>query len=177
VQRRSFLKWVVGGVSSVLALLGLGSLGLWLNGRRLRAAAAPFRRVVALAELEVGEPRKVPVPDIPAGSWALPPSRPLGEVWLIRRGPDAVDACSARCPHRRGAIEFDGKQFVCPVHGATFDRTGRRVSVRANPAPRDMDPLEVRHVADPATNQVAIEVRYQEFAPGVKERKVVELPR
>jgi nitrite reductase/ring-hydroxylating ferredoxin subunit len=159
--------WVVGGVGTLLGLLGLG---LWVNGRRLRGSAS-FQRVATLGDLEVGTPKKVAVLDIPAGTWALPPAEPLGEAWLIRRGPEAVEACSARCPHKGGTLDFDGKQFHCPLHGAAFDRNWRRVPSRANPAPRDMDPLEVRQTPDPSTNQVAIEVRYQEFTPGLKERK------
>jgi Rieske Fe-S protein len=158
----------------VLGLLGLGSLGLWINGRRLRGSGSSFQRVATLAELEVGEPMKVSVHDIPPGTWALPPAQPVGEVWLIRRGPMAVEAYSARCPHQGGSLYFNGKQFDCALHGAAFDRACHRITGFRNPAPRDMDPLEVRQVTDPTSGQVAIEVRYQEFVTGVKERRVVD---
>ncbi len=166
MQRRSFLKWVLGGVGSALGLLlGLGGLGLWMRGRQLRAAG-PFKRVALLDQLEVDQPQKVPLLDIPAGTWALPPAQQMGEVWLIRRSPEKVEAYSARCPHQGGSIEFDGDNFVCPVHGATFDKACHRMGGRRNPAPRDMDALEVRQTPEPGSNRIAIEVRCDSFTPG-----------
>jgi nitrite reductase/ring-hydroxylating ferredoxin subunit len=173
MERRSFLKWALGGLGGALSLAGLGSLGLWLNGRRLRAGRGSFQRVARLGELSVDAPVKVLAQDLPPGTWALPPARPLGEVWLIRRGPESVDACSARCPHQGGKLQFNGKHFVCPSHGAEFDLSCRRLRGQRNPAPRDMDPLEVRLAPDPTGSDAAVQVRYEEFALNLKERKAV----
>jgi nitrite reductase/ring-hydroxylating ferredoxin subunit len=178
MKRRVFLKRLAYGLGALVAAV-LGGLGLaFLVDRRSRLTAkGAFQRVARLSELEVGQPKLVEVYDVRPGDWSLFPPKEVGRVWLVRRDGDAVDAYSARCPHRGGSIRFDGKRFVCPSHGACFDLTCHRLSKtdrgNPNPAPRDMDALETRQAPDPAGGDALVEVRYLEFLVGVAERQTV----
>lgn len=167
---------IAGSVLGVLAVLS-GAAYLWEGRRRRALAAMPFKRVARLAGLAAGTPKQVGVFDIPPGTWSLRPPRLIGQVWLVRRDGDAVEAYTARCPHAGGSIVFEGGRFRCQLHGAEFDGACRRVprlaGGRANPAPRDMDPLEVRQVTEAGTGEVMIEVHYQDFQTGRPDRVII----
>jgi Rieske Fe-S protein len=180
MKRRSFVKLVIKGVGiAVGALAGLAGLVLGIDWANRRAANRPFKRTLQLHELTIGVPKLVTVFDIPPETRSFWPAEPLGQVWLIRRSEQSVQAYTARCPHLGARIDFDGesKQFVCSGHGATFDLACRRISdaVRGkkNPAPRDMDSLEVQLVPEPSAEDPFIEVHFQRFATGEKGRKPI----
>jgi hypothetical protein len=63
--------------------------------------------------------------------------------------------------------------FICPCHGGTFDLKGDLVSRPGleNPAPRGMDRLELKIVADPASpGDEFLEVKYENFLQGRHEK-------
>jgi menaquinol-cytochrome c reductase iron-sulfur subunit len=97
-------------------------------------------------------------------AWARQPAVALGAAWLLRRGRE-VRAWSATCPHLGCGVESDGKSFLCPCHGSAFDLAGE---VRGGPSPRGLDPLEARLTAG---DDPAVEVRWQRFATGTRERR------
>lgn len=177
MQRRTFLRRVLVGIGATVAALAsaaaLGVLGIWLNG--WWAVGRRFKPVAHLGELTRGLPKLVIVFDKPANTWSFGKPKRLGQVWLIRRDGDRVEAYTARCPHQGGPIQLQGQQFVCLRHKAAFDLACHRLPVtkegKPNPAPRDMDPLDVRTSADRATGDALIEVDYEDFVPGVAERK------
>jgi nitrite reductase/ring-hydroxylating ferredoxin subunit len=168
LQRRAFLRRVFIGIGAGIAAVGALATTAWLLGWRFGRSSA-FKRVALLGDLEIGKPKKFPIFDVPPAPGA-PARLPLGQVWLVRRNQDQVDAYTARCPHHAGSIEFNGKEFICPKHGANFDLACHRITrpegSKPNPAPRDMDSLEVRQVPDPDANAVIIEVKFQDFAVG-----------
>jgi menaquinol-cytochrome c reductase iron-sulfur subunit len=176
LERRSFLKWgtnLMGGLFATV--LGVPAAGYLLDPRNRAAAPGQFRRVGRLSELKENVPQSVVLRDIRLDAWTLHPNDVLGRVWLIWRGGDEVDAYTSLCPHLGGSINFDGKKFVCPLHGATYDFECHRVSDevlgRANPAPRDMDSLEIQLVQDPAKDgDFFIEVKYENFVQGHAEK-------
>jgi len=181
MERRSFVKRVIKGVGiAVGALAGLAGLVVGIDWANRRAANRPFKRTVRLHELTIGVPTLVTVFDVPPETrspWSLWPAEALGQVWLIRRDEQSVEAYTARCPPLGARIDFDGKQFICSGHGAPFDLACRRISdaVRGkkNPAPRDMDSLEVQIVPEPSAEDPLIEVHFQRFATGEKSRKPI----
>jgi cytochrome b6-f complex iron-sulfur subunit len=54
-----------------------------------------------------------------------------GGVIVARTGAGAYVAVSQTCTHAGGTVQFDGTQFVCPVHGSMFAVNG---SVTRGPA-------------------------------------------
>ena len=95
-----------------------------------------LQRAVRLAELEMGLPTAVTLPD--------------GQRICLVRDDDRVYAVADRCPHRDFALS--GGDIVapcileCPWHGARFDiRTGRVVE---GPATDDLATFSVRVVGE-----------------------------
>lgn len=163
--RRGFLAWVAAaGGAFVAAVAGLPVAGALLTPLRRRSESSEFVRVARLDALPEGRPVRASVVAARRDAWARQPPMALGTVWLVRRGDD-VAAFSAVCPHLGCGVETAGEGFACPCHGSSFDRQGR---VLGGPAPRGLDPLEVRVTsgADPS-----VEVRYRRFAVGTPERR------
>jgi Rieske Fe-S protein len=167
--RRRFLAAlaVVAGalVTAAGAVPLLGSLLTPLRRRRGDEGAG-FVRVAHLSGLPEGRPVRVAVVAARRDGWALLPPAALGSAWLLRRGGE-VAAFSAACPHLACGVESDGVSFHCPCHGSAFDLGG---AVRGGPAPRGLDPLEVRLGAG---DDPAVELRWQRFAAGTSERRPV----
>ncbi len=46
-------------------------------------------------------------------------------VAVVRTGTTAFSAFSRVCPHQGGTIQTTSSGFQCPVHGATFNRSGQ----------------------------------------------------
>ena len=44
---------------------------------------------------------------------------------IVRTGDTTFAAFSRICPHQGGTIQVTGSGFQCPVHGATFNRSGQ----------------------------------------------------
>ena len=168
-------------------VLGIPAIGYLLDPRNRPAAAGAFRRVGRLSELAENVPKAAVIRDIRVDAWTLHPNDVIGRVWLIRRpgedenGQPKVEVYTTICPHLGGSINFVDKSqcFVCPLHSATYDSQCHRVSDadlgRANPAPRDMDALEMQLVPDPTKDgDYFIEVKYENFIQGLpnKEKKV-----
>jgi nitrite reductase/ring-hydroxylating ferredoxin subunit len=167
MERRSFLKRSIKGLYLAIgALLGVSGVAVWLELRGRKPHKHWFQTVARLGELEIGKPREVNVYEGPP----VEQDKPIGQAWLIRRDQNTVEAYSARCPHQGGKIGFDGQQFLCRRHGAAFDLACQRITPKAgekpNPAPRDMDPLDVQLTPDDASKEMLIQVDYQAFVPG-----------
>ncbi len=171
-SRRTWMKWATHALGGLWAMIvGIPAVGYLLDPRNRPAAAGVFKRVGRLSDLAENVPQSVVLRDIRRDAWTLHPNDVLGRVWLVRRPGGKVEAFTTICPHLGGSINFDGKQFVCPLHGATFNLACKRVSEtelgKPNPAPRDMDSLEIQLVADPGQDDDPfIEVKYENFVQG-----------
>jgi menaquinol-cytochrome c reductase iron-sulfur subunit len=184
IKRRSLLKLGTNLMGVCFAgALGVPAVGYLIDPRNRPAAKGEFRGVTRFSELVENVPASVAIRDTRHDAWTLHPNDVLGRVWLIYRGErdDAgvprIEAYTAICPHLGGSINFDKakQQFVCPLHGATFDAACKRVSAgelgRENPAPRDMDSLEIEVLPDPATpGDYLIRVKYENFIQGREEK-------
>ncbi len=161
--RRGFLRWLAGAAGAVVAAAaGVPVAGALLTPLRRRVDALGFVRVATLDALPEGRAVRAAVVAAQEDAWARRPPMALGTVWLVRRG-EEVSAFSAVCPHLGCGVEAVGDGFACPCHGSAFDGQGR---VLAGPAPRGLDPLEVR-----VGGGRAVEVRYRRFAVGTPERR------
>lgn len=165
--RRRFLAALAAAAGALVAAAGavplLGSLFSPLGRRRLEDREG-FVRVAHLSGLPEGRPVRVAVVSERRDGWARLPPAALGSAWLLRRGAE-VRAFSAACPHLACGVESDGRSFHCPCHGSAFGLDG---SVRGGPAPRGLDPLEVRLGTGP---DPAVELRWERFAAGASERR------
>lgn len=174
--RRSFLAEVlavvIGGVVSLFPFVS--GLIVFLDPILKRKTAAggeehAFRRVASLKALpEDGTPVQVPVIADLADAWNREVNQPVGAVYLLRKGNDVV-AYNAICPHAGCFVGYaaDRKCFQCPCHTSSFDLDGARIGSNS-PAPRDMDPLEVKIADD------NVLVQFKNYYPGKAEREVKE---
>jgi Rieske Fe-S protein len=46
-------------------------------------------------------------------------------VAIVRSGASSFLALSRVCPHQGGIVQLSNNDFVCPVHGATYDLSGK----------------------------------------------------
>jgi Rieske Fe-S protein len=183
-SRRSWLRrgvHLLGGLFG--AMLGIPAVGYLIDPRNRGAASGSFKPVLQFSELLKDVPHAAVVRDVRRDAWTLHPNDELGRVWLVWRGEKRedgsplVEAYTNICPHLGGPINFEEKSqcFVCPFHGATFDVRCQRVSDetlgRANPAPRNMDQLEVELEPDPVQPEdFVVKVKYESFMQGKAEK-------
>lgn len=177
LSRRSTLKWF----SRLLAATNVLAISVPLFAylarplRRDRSRKASFQRVARLSDLGVGQPILAAILGDRRDAWTAHPREPIGRVWLLRGPTDpenpaktTISALSARCPHLGCMIQLgpDSKRYICPCHGAAFAINGQRIvggtSAERNHAPRGMDALECRIVAD-ERNEWWVEVKYKTF--------------
>jgi len=182
LKRRSLLKWCTNLLGATFAgVLGVPAAGYLIDPRNRPAPPSDFRRVGRFSELTKDMPRSFTIRDIRHDAWTLHPNDVLGRIWLIYRGGTddkgvpKVEAYTTICPHLGGSINFDGEKFVCPLHGATFDSQCKRVAAESlgkeNPAPRDMDDLQIAVVPDAdSPGEFFLEVKYENFIQGREEK-------
>ncbi|HET9596562.1 MAG TPA: Rieske (2Fe-2S) protein [Anaeromyxobacteraceae bacterium] len=162
--RRGFLAAVAAAGAALIALVaGVPLVAAVLSPLRRRGEAAGFVPVARLDALPEGRPVRASVVAERRDAWARGPAMAVGTVWLVRRG-DVVTALSAVCPHLGCGVDAATDGFACPCHGSRFGPDG---AVRGGPAPRALDPLEVR-VVDPGRR---VEVRWRRFVIGTSERR------
>jgi Rieske Fe-S protein len=168
-QRRSFLKWLVNGLSALvgvtLAAPAAALLGHPLRRRTIYGGEDPIP-VADLARLPEGVPvvAKVVAP-ARFDAWLRVNDVPLGAVWLLRRG-DEVRALSASCPHAGCFIDYEANagRFACPCHQSAFALDGSTLS---GPAPRPMDSLPVE------VKGGKVLVRFQRFRQALRRKETV----
>jgi Rieske Fe-S protein len=171
--RRSFLAEVlavvIGGIVAVFPFASglIVFLDPILRRRSAEGGEVPFRRVASLGALPVdGTPVQAPVIADLEDAWNREVNQPVGAVYLIRKGNEVI-AYNAICPHAGCFVGYaaDRKCFQCPCHTSSFQLDGTRIGANS-PAPRDMDPLEVKVEGD------NVLVQFKNFYPGKEEREV-----
>jgi Rieske Fe-S protein len=175
--RRSFLKWLTYGLGAAFAAaLGAPAALFLLDPRHRPARPGAFKTVAKLSDLKPGVPQQATIREARRDAWTLHPSDIVGRVWLVRTPADQVDAFTVTCPHLGCSVNFEGEKFVCPCHNGTFSIDGRRADPgagRTNPAPRDMDSLELQLIADPDDPaDKLVQVKFLSFVQGAKEKIV-----
>jgi Rieske Fe-S protein len=182
MDRRSLLKWLTHGLGAAFgATLGVPAILYLIDPRNRPAPPTNFRTVAKLSQLQIGVPFPAIIRTARRDAWTLHPNDVIGRVWLIRRDGNKVDAYTTICPHLGCSVNFiageGGKPglFQCPCHNGTFDmqckKTDKTPQGANNPAPRDMDALEVQLEADPADpKDKLVAVKYQNFIQGKAEK-------
>jgi menaquinol-cytochrome c reductase iron-sulfur subunit len=164
-SRRGFLGALAAAAGAIAAAIaGAPLVAAVLSPIRQRTEGLDFVRVALLDALPEGRPVRASVVAERMDAWTRQPAAPLGAVWLVRRG-DAVAAFSATCPHLGCSVDGGANGFACPCHGSAFSLEG---AVRGGPAPRGLDPLEVKVATG---GERAVLVRFKRFAIGTPERR------
>jgi len=98
-----------------------------------------------------GTPRGVaigPATAVPVGGVAAFTDPGAGvPAYVVQPTADRYTAFSAVCPHAGCRVQYSNRdsEFVCPCHGARFDRTG---AVLQGPATRSLSPITVAKGSD-----------------------------
>jgi nitrite reductase/ring-hydroxylating ferredoxin subunit len=107
-------------------------------------------------------------------AWNIYPNEPIGSVYLVvPKGSNEIVALQGKCPHLGCTVdvrdEGEGKfSFKCPCHTSAFTSDGKMVLPCVSP--RDMDVLECQ-VNPAADGGQEVLVKFQEFLPGIAEKK------
>ncbi len=153
-----------------LLLIAACAPGLAVLLDPIRSTTPPWYTVTLLDRIPLnGEPKWFPVMVSRSDAWENHPAQPVGSVYL-RRLPDTgeVVALSSLSPWLGCQVEYDDEQvcFRYPCHCEEYDLDGRRVG--ANPAPRDLDALDV------VVHDNKVLVNWQEFRLGTTEKIAIE---
>jgi Rieske Fe-S protein len=177
LRRRTFLGLAADAVQAALAAaVVIPGVRFLLAPLQRRRGEAAFQRLAPLQNVSAGEPVRVVVTADRWDAYVHHPPGPIGNVWLIRGDDDAahprIRCLQTICPHLGCGIDYQPARgvFSCPCHASEFDSTGKATS---GPSPRPMDELECRISEPDEQGRRWVEVYYQEFEPGVVERRPV----
>jgi menaquinol-cytochrome c reductase iron-sulfur subunit len=159
--RRSFLKWLIGVIAFINAILvGVPFIGSLVGSARKNKETDWFK-VADIGSLPVDSPVglrfKAPVEE------AYFHDRVLHSVWVVKRSPSEVEVFSPICTHLGCYYQWNRKtgHFECPCHGSVFGPDGK---VLAGPAPRPLDTLPVK------IENGALFVKWERFKVGTPEK-------
>jgi Rieske Fe-S protein len=175
--RRSFLKMITYGLGAAFgATLGVPALAYLLDPRHRPAPPGDFKDVAKLSELKEGVPFEATIREVRRDAWTLHPNDIVGRVWLVKQKDGSVKSWTTTCPHLGCSVNWEGDKFVCPCHNGTFNIDGVRADPgtgRTNPAPRDMDALELKLADDPEdAKDKIVQVKFETFYQNSPEKTV-----
>lgn len=177
MERRSFMKAVVGAIQGVIGLVvAVPGLRYLLDPLRRRNDESRSIRLIPLSALPGDRPLRVHVSADRWDAYTHHPPGPIGSVFLVREGADGEDprvrCLQTICPHLGCGIDYltDRDVFACPCHASEFDQTGL---IRYGPSPRSMDELVCRVTGADERNRRWIEVEYVEFQTGIPTKRPI----
>ncbi len=126
-------------------------------------------------------------------AWVLHPNDVVGRVWLVQQrndrgqpledaqGRPKIEAFTTTCPHLGCSINYNasGQDFLCPCHGAHYRLSGEAIREEngrpiSNPAPRNMDSLEVKlEPIQGVSGDYMILVKYEKFVANIPEKRPI----
>lgn len=139
ISRRKFLSYLVGGVSSVIAVVvGAPLVGYFLSPawKRKPPLLTPIAQV---RDIPIDRPVFVTYEQRIRDGWYI--TTLSKGAWVVNRGGSRVTVFYPRCTHLNCPYYWDEEKqmFLCPCHGGRFDIDGE---VLASPPPRPLDRLE-----------------------------------
>ncbi|MBI5057113.1 MAG: ubiquinol-cytochrome c reductase iron-sulfur subunit [Nitrospirae bacterium] len=159
-SRRSFLKWLIGVLYAVNALvIGVPFL------RTVIRAAPPQRsdwvRVAEINSLPVGIPRNINFLTRTEDAYIIGQS--VRSVWIIKHSQNKVTVFSPICTHLGCHYTWKDEAgvFACPCHASAFSIDG---SIIAGPAPRPLDTLGHK------VENGAVYVQWEQFKVGTTQK-------
>lgn len=169
-DRRAFLRVMAVGACG-MAAFGAGGFAMFQRPDSDGAeVVTPLMPLSKLADIESGKPKRVEVELAQRDAWRLTTRRE--SLYLLRTaGADhaaSFRALSAVCPHAGCEVKPSDDGFGCACHGAEFDKSG---GVTKDPAPRDMDELELREVS--INGEPWLGVLWQDFRTGIDTKEAL----
>jgi menaquinol-cytochrome c reductase iron-sulfur subunit len=162
--RRSFLRWVSGLGSTVIAgVVGIPVIRAFMSPALPTEHKDSWVKVADdVATIDTDIPVRVNFVESKVDAWLE--ERQLNGVWLYTENGKKFKAYNAKCTHLGCAFSYDkeAKTFACPCHRGIFDvKTGK---VLAGPPPRGLDELRVE------VRDGSVFVDYRDFRLGIAER-------
>jgi menaquinol-cytochrome c reductase iron-sulfur subunit len=174
-NRREFFKKALAvtlGTASA-AIPAAAGLAVLFDPVRRKTDSGNLIKVANLADLAPeGIPKRFKVLSTRIDAWTRHNESPIGAVFLIRKGPETVEAFHVTCPHAGCAVEYmpegpgwsgAAKEpcYFCPCHNSTFALDGS-VNDPKSPSPRGLDSLEV------VVRGEEVLVKFQNYLAGKK---------
>lgn len=118
----------------------LGAVLSPLLRREVKTDQEGFLPAIALAELEVGVPKRVDLVSTRVDGWARSVGV-IGSIWLLKREDGSVTGLSSVCPHSGCTISLASRdRYSCPCLTSSFALDGKSLE---GPSPRARDPLQL----------------------------------
>ncbi len=159
-ERRSFLKWLIGAMSALIALItGIPYLRVLVSSAPLQKLS--YAEVGDVTSLSVGQPQdmnfRVRVTD------AYLQQEVTRSVWVIKHSPAELTVFSPICTHLGCHFKWNpqSRHFECPCHGSVWTIDGK---VIGGPAPRPLDTLPYK------IENGRLYVEWERFKIGVAEK-------
>lgn len=137
IERRSFLKWLIGALSAVIGLItGIPFLRAVINSAPLQKLS--YVEVGDISSLPIGQPQDMNFQVLSVDAYLR--EEATRSVWVIRHSPEDVTVFSPICTHLGCHFKWNprSRHFECPCHASVFTVDGRVIS---GPAPRPLDTL------------------------------------
>ena len=169
-ERRQFLSkavsFVFGGV--VVAVPAGAGLATLLSPLGAENSGKLKVRLATLDDLPSdGTPKLFQVVAERKDAWTKYPNKPIGSVFLRKKGENDVVAFNSSCPHAGCSVDLSkgGGEFNCPCHASTFNIEGEIVGKSVSP--RGLDELEVDQEL---LKQGQVWITFVNFKAGVSEK-------
>jgi ubiquinol-cytochrome c reductase cytochrome b subunit len=159
--RRSFMKMMIGGLSTLITLaLGIPLIGN-LVGPSFQRRRLSWIKVGDIRLLPVGEPKNIDFSFDTIDAYLR--ETVMRSIWIIKRSPMEISIYSPICPHLGCHYDWNpqSKTFICPCHGSVYSIDGK---VLGGPAPRPLDTLPFK------VEKGMLYVQWEEFKVGVPEK-------
>lgn len=143
MTRRSFLGWIIVGLSSIMAaVLGGSGIGYFISPIFKRKEEG-WVDIGSIKDFKPGAPSKVEFVQRRRDAWAATEQR--SSAWVLTSNNRDFTAFDPRCTHLGCPYRWEEtkKQFLCPCHTAAFAIDGQVIS---GPPPRPLDRYPVKVV-------------------------------
>lgn len=160
-SRRSFLGWMIGGMSAAIGLVYSVPLLTYLVKPSLAKNEEPFSEVGSIDALMPMTPESFTFQSV--AKVGFEETKVERDVWIVKYDDGTINVFSPVCPHLGCGYHWDAdkKLFVCPCHLSMFDIHGKVVG---GPAPRSLDSLQYKLEGG------RLYARFEKFRLGVAEK-------
>jgi menaquinol-cytochrome c reductase iron-sulfur subunit len=141
IDRRSFLKWFIAGLGSLITLVLGGAGGGYFLSPLFRKSEEGWIDIGRTADFHPGTPTKVEYIERKRDAWVTTERR--SSAWVLTSNGHDFTVFDPRCTHLGCPYRWnaDQKLFMCPCHNGVFNLNGGVVS---GPPPRPLDQYSVK---------------------------------
>ncbi|MBF0559761.1 MAG: ubiquinol-cytochrome c reductase iron-sulfur subunit [Nitrospirae bacterium] len=160
-SRRRFLKWLLGIIAAVNALVAGVPFLRSLISPSSAARQNPWLKVASINSLPEGKPVDIRFMAEPDDAYIH--TTVLRSVWVIRHSAGDITVFSPVCTHLGCYYQWSqqSNRFECPCHASLFSLDGK---VLGGPAPRSLDVLPSK------IENGNVYVKWERFKVGTPER-------